>query len=160
MEIAGRALGAQLGPEQFRIGRDRDLEQWQLGAHGETQHAETVINRLAVCTDNGHGGLLAVFSRTVRLGIAIARGDQELGSGMAAVVVHDRRNALPEALLGIDADLCQVGLHERLHRFEVAEIRPLTTLDVFHRTAPFGRPVLIVTALAPDANDENSGAVP
>ena len=74
-------------------------------------------------------------------------------------VVHDRGDALPEALLRIHTNPLQMRLHEIDHRVEMTEERALPGLDVFDRAAPLRRQARGVPALAPDADDESGGAV-
>ena len=89
--------------------------------------------------------------------------DANGSDGRGRDVVDDRGDALPEALLRIDADAFEVRLHEFAHRIQMAEEDALPGLDMLDRAAPFGdcragddSPS---TALAPDANDEYGGTV-
>jgi len=53
-EIAGSPFRAVLAFQQFRVGRQADLEQRIVGSDRETQHAEAIVDRFAIGSDECH----------------------------------------------------------------------------------------------------------
>ncbi len=161
VEVAAVAARTVFGAQQVGFGGQTDLVQRFLRLDGETQHAEAVIDRCAIGSDQCHGGLLSTLA--FGGGRRVPQGRRRKFQGQfdrgRADVADDRRDALPEPLLGIDADADQARLHELDHGLEVAEEGAFARLHVLDRAAPLDVGAVFVAAFAPDADDEGGGAV-